>query len=363
MKQKLKVFILILMLPLLALVFLPKVQSQMTQSVQVQTAGQKFKNIKVLNDIPADQLGKVMNIFAASLGVKCNFCHVSETEPEKDGKEEKEIARKMITMTFMLNKSYFDNKLEVTCNTCHQGHNHPVSAISLTPSAPPAPRPAESKDKPAIDAILDNYVKALGGKEALDKIKTRVIKATRVEPDGKTIETEDVYQKAPNKSLVITAYGKYVVTEGYDGAKAWKRGNGDEIILRSDETEQIAREAQFFQPVNIKAMYAQIGYALTDKIKDREVYVVRATTAAGLRERLYFDVQTDLLARRIAFIMTVFGNFPVQVDYEDYKDFDSVKVPMTTRWAMPNLSWTRKVLEVKNNVPIDDAKFSNPIKQ
>jgi len=360
MKQKLKVFILISTFLLAVLIFLPKAQSQTNQLV---TAGQRFKNIKVLNDMPADQLGKVMNIFAASLGVNCNFCHVSnDVDFEKDGKEEKEIARKMITMTFMLNKSYFDGKLEVTCNTCHQGHSHPVSAISLAPAAPPAPRPAESKVKPTIDAILDNYVKGLGGKEALDKIKTRSIKAVRVEPDGKTTETEDVYQKAPNRSLVVTTYGKYVVAEGFDGAKAWKRGNGDEIILKSDEAEQIAREAQLFRPVDIKAMYAQIAYASTDKLKDREVYVVRATTPSGARERLYFDVQTGLLARRITTIMTVFGSFPVQVDYDDYKDFDGVKIPMTTRWAMPNLSWTRKVLEVKNNVPIEDARFSPPIK-
>lgn len=359
MKQKLKVLILILTLPFIALTFLPKVQSQ---SSQVQTAGQKFKNIKVLNDIPADQLGKVMNIFAASLGVKCNFCHVSnEADFEKDGKEEKEIARKMVTMTFMLNKNYFDGKLEVTCNTCHQGHSHPVSAINLTISIAP-PRPTESKTKPTVEQILDNYVKGLGGKEALAKIKTREIKATRIEADGKTTETEDVYQKAPNKSLMITTYGKYVVTEGYDGAKAWKRGGTDAIELNKDEIEQIKREADLFGPANLKSMYAQIGYALTDKINDREVHVVRATTAAGGRERLYFDAQTGLLARRIAFIMTVFGNFPVQVDYEDYKDLDGVKVPMTTRWSMPNLSWTRKVLEVKHNVPIDDAKFFPPVK-
>ena len=340
-------------LPLTAFIILPKVQSQTTQ---IQTAGQKFKNIKVLNDMPADQLGKVMNIFSASLGVNCTFCHVSETEFEKDGKKEKEIARKMIAMTFMLNKSYFDNKLEVTCNTCHQGHSHPVSAINLTP-VQSAPRPAEGKDKPTVDAILDNYIKGLGGKEALDKIKTRQIKAQRIESDGKTSETEDVYLKAPNRSLMITTYGTYVVTEAFDGAKAWKHGGADEVTIYADEAEQIKREADLFQPVNIRSLYAQIGYAATDKLKDREVYVVRATTAAGLRERLYFDVQTGLLVRRIASIMTVLGVFPFQVDYEDYKGFNGVKVPLTTRWSMPNLSWTRKVLEVKNNVPIDDAKF------
>jgi hypothetical protein len=198
----------------------------------------------------------------------------------------------------------------------------------------------------------------LGGKEALEKIKTRTIKAVRVEPDGKTTEPEEVFQKAPNKLLATTAYGKYIVAEGYDGRQVWKTGDGSEIILKPDEAEQIQREAELFRPLNLKAMYSQIAYASTDKIKDREVYIARATTSGGSRERLYFDVLTGLLARRVTSIMTVLGNFTVQVDYDDYKDFDGVKLPMTTRWSMPNLSWTRKVLEVKNNVPIEEERFS-----
>ncbi len=63
-------------------------QRAQTRTSQVETAGQRFKNIKVLNDMPADQLGKVMNIFSASLGVNCDFCHYGE-DFEKDGKKEK----------------------------------------------------------------------------------------------------------------------------------------------------------------------------------------------------------------------------------------------------------------------------------
>jgi hypothetical protein len=363
MKQKTKFALTIIFIFTGAFVFTRSsyMQTVQPQTVQIQTAGQKFKNIKVLNDMPADQLGKAMNIMSASLGVDCNFCHVSETEFEKDGKKEKDIARKMITMTLGLNKDFFDGKLEVSCNTCHQGHEHPQSAINLSP--PPAPpRPAQPKEKPTIDTIIDNYVKALGGREALNKVKTRTIKAQRIEADGKTTETEEVYLKAPNRSLVITAYDKYIVSEAYDGVKAWKRGDSDPVTLYVDEAEQIKREAELFQPANLKSMYAQIGYTATDKLKDREVYVVRATTASGTRERLYFDVQTGLLVRRAASIVTMIGVFNYQVDYEDYKDFGGVKVPTTTRWSMPNLSWTRKVLEVKNNTPIDDAKFSLPDK-
>jgi hypothetical protein len=359
MIRKIKASIIVIFIAIVAFVFTDTGEMQTVEKPQVQTAGQKFKNIKVLNDMPAGQLGKVMNMFSASLGVNCNFCHVSEAEFDKDGKKEKETARKMVQMTMSLNKDFFNGRTEVSCNTCHQGHEHPQTAFTL-PSPPPLPeRPAEGKDKPTVDAILDNYVKALGGKAALDKIKTRVIKAQRIEADGKTTETEEVYQKAPSKSLMTTAYGKYIVTEGYDGASAWKLGDGKEISLYSDEAEQIKREAELFSPADLKASYKQLTYANTDRIGTHEVYVVRAVTASGQRERLYFDMKTGLLLRRLGLVPTVLGNFQYQVDYEDYKVIGGVKVPMTVRTSMPNLSWTRRVLEVKNNIPIDDAKFSH----
>ena len=35
---------------------------------KVETAGEKFKSIKVLNDMPADQMGKVMNYDVGEFG-------------------------------------------------------------------------------------------------------------------------------------------------------------------------------------------------------------------------------------------------------------------------------------------------------
>ncbi|MEO5670166.1 MAG: photosynthetic reaction center cytochrome c subunit family protein [Ramlibacter sp.] len=60
--------------------FTPKGETQ----TKVETAGQKFKNIKVLNDMPADQMGKVMNLMSASLGVNCSFCHIGDAFEKDD---------------------------------------------------------------------------------------------------------------------------------------------------------------------------------------------------------------------------------------------------------------------------------------
>ena len=358
MKTKIKITTLFTFALFALAFFLPKGEMQ---TKQVETAGQKFKNIKVLNEMPADQMGKVMNLFSASLGVNCNFCHVSnDADFEKDGKEEKESAREMIKMTFGLNKNYFNGRPEISCNTCHQGHAHPQSAINFD-QPKVEERPKQPDVKPTIDAILAKYETALGGKANLEKITSRTIKAQRVEPNGKTFETEEVLQKG-SKMSVTTVYeskqGNYTVKEIYDGAAAMKFGNGAKIDLKTDEMEQIKREAQLFANPNLKVIYPKMEFRFIDKIDGREVFLVTATTAENQRERLYFDASSGLLVRRIAATPTVLGFFQYQVDYKDYKDFGGVKLPTTIRYAMPNISWTRKVLEVKNNAAIDDKKFN-----
>lgn len=99
------------------------------------------RNLKVLpKDISDETLDKVMDEFSNALGVKCNFCHVqSETDSTQwdmasDVKPEKNVARKMITMSNKINKDFFNGTtkygdenavLEVHCVTCHHGTEHP----------------------------------------------------------------------------------------------------------------------------------------------------------------------------------------------------------------------------------------------
>lgn len=361
METKIKIIIIFTFALFSLVFFVPKGRMQ---TKQVETAGQKFKNIRVLNEMPADQLGKVMNMMSASLGVNCAFCHGSnDGDFEKEGFEHKDIARNMLKMTFKLNQDYFEGRPEINCNTCHKGVAHPQSSFPLTPASP-QPERAKRIEKPVpIEDVLTKYETALGGKANLSKIKSREIKARRVEPDGRTFENETIWQKG-EKMMIETVYsskeyGDYVISEIFDGTNAAKLGGAKNLHVKSDELEQIKRESQIFANPNLKNVYKQLEVRAIDKIAGREVYLVTANVDDAQRERLYFDVASGLLVRRVAATPTVLGNFVYQIDYADYKDFGGVKLPTTITFAVPHINWTRQVLEVKNNVRIDDAKFVN----
>lgn len=356
MKRNLKLAVIFSALLLAFLAFITGKQQAQTG---IETAGQKFKNIKVLNEMPAEQMGKVMNMMSASLGVNCSFCH-AENDFAKDGSEHKDIARDMLKMTFELNKNYFESRSEVSCNTCHQGRPHPASGFPLSPNLR-EPRPVQPEKKPLVEDILAKYETALGGKNNLSKISSREIKARRLEPDGKTFEAEEIRQKG-NKLFVKTVYpskeyGDYVVREIFDGAAARKFGNDSEISLKPDEAEAIKREAELFANPYLKNIYAELKFFRLEKIDGRETYALDAKTNAAQTEKLYFDVQTGLLVRRTASTPTVLGEHVFQVDYRDYKNFGGVKLPATVKFAVPQIYWTRKILIVKNNAAIGDENF------
>src|SRR5215469_10997593 len=94
------------------------------------TAGQEFKNIQVLKNIPADEIIPTMQFISASLGVECEFCH-DERDKDKDDKKTKKTAREMIRMVQAINQSNFSGQREVTCNTCHRGAIRPEAIPAI----------------------------------------------------------------------------------------------------------------------------------------------------------------------------------------------------------------------------------------
>jgi hypothetical protein len=87
----------------------------------------EFQNLQILDkDITKDELKAVMSGFTAQLGVKCTHCHILD-EYEKDDKEHKQKARKMLQLIDYLrqnSESYFGPKMDpekLSCWTCHRG--------------------------------------------------------------------------------------------------------------------------------------------------------------------------------------------------------------------------------------------------
>jgi photosynthetic reaction center cytochrome c subunit len=329
---------------------------------QEKPAEQVFRNIQALKGVPASQLQKVMALFTGSLGVKCGYCH---TNPfEKDDKPAKQTARRMIRMVFDLNRERFGGRDAITCHTCHRGQPKPDAVLALGGN-PFLPQPDAAKPDvslPTVDQILERYVQALGGRELLEKFTTRVSRGSRIGADG-VLVPEEVYQKAPDKLLVITRYPGLAFTTRFNGNRAWARDRDKENEIVGEDLAELTREGTFYKEISLKDLYSSMTPAGKATVGEKEAYVIEATSRLGHPEKLYFDTQTGLLLRRYRETKTVLGPFPLQVDFEDYQVVDGIKLPLTIRWAMPGRVWGRRIAEVKHNVAIEDGQFNPPANQ
>jgi hypothetical protein len=331
-----------------------------------QTAEQVYKNIQVLKGMPASQLDAVMAFFTGSLGVKCTHCH-TPGQFEKDDKPAKQTSRRMIQMVFDLNKGSLSGigSGGVSCFTCHRGETRPESVPSLGQNLwQPKGSAAAAKPEaplPSLDEILDRYVRAVGGAQAIEKITSRVLKGSRIGADG-VLVPEEVYAKAPNKMLTVTSYPKVSFRTGFNGTHGWARSSQGEGRDLNDEMQaQLKREALFYKETRLKEVYSKMAVLGRTTIGERETFIIEATPVGGsVPEKLYFDAQTGLLVRTYKEAKTVVGQYPTQIDYEDYREVDGVKLPFTIRWSIPGRVWGRKITEVKQNVPLDDAQFDLP---
>ena len=340
------------------------------QQATGKTAEQVYKNIHVLQGVPADQLIPTMRVFSGALGVRCGFCHVDE-DLTSDMKPQKATARKMLTMMLAINKDNFNGRPQVTCYTCHNASNNPANLIALPATeVEEAPRPA----MPAVDEIISKYIQAIGGEQAIRKVTSRVITATQDVPTGVTGDRATLLaqlerdQKSPNLLVDTQKTDKFTTANGFDGAAAWTQDAKGAVSEIANPYQGRAKwSADLYESLNLKQEYPRLAVRGIQKVNGHDAYLVIGMPANDNPERLFFDTQSGLLLRKITVATTVAGNLPAQVDYDDYRDTSSgVKIPFTLRMWPISLGEsvarqsTIRIQKVQDNVTIDSAKFTKP---
>ncbi len=329
------------------------------------TAEQVFKNIQMLKGVPAEQVQPTMQFITSSLGVNCQFCHVQDAF-EKDDKKQKQTARQMIEMEMAINKANFKGKIQVTCFSCHRGSHDPVGVPIIADADAEPKRPETSNadaSQPALptaDQVLDKYIQALGGADAIKKITSRTLKGTiAVGPSQFPVE---VLAKAPDKRIatVHTPNGDSITA--FDGHTGWLGNPGPQPPhdMTSQETQAMRFDATFYLPLELKSMFKDFRVRPSDKIAGHDAVQLIAINPDRPPVRLFFDKDSGLLLRLMHYDQTPLGNNPVQVDYADYRSQSGVKVPYQWTNARPRGRFTIQLSEVQMNAAIDDARFQKP---
>jgi photosynthetic reaction center cytochrome c subunit len=337
------------------------------------TAGEAFKNIQVLKEIPADELLPSMRYVSASLGVGCDYCHEAD-HFDSDDKPTKQRARNMMKMMFAIDQDNFNGRREVTCYTCHRGVAKAANIAPLSSAPNAAVQVFESSEPraastgalgatPSMAEILAKYVDAIGGSGAIQKNHTRAEQGSVEGPHGfhATIET---YRTAPDKAFAIVHRPNGDVMEGVNGNIGWgKRANGEVTEESGDELARSRQWAEFYPGEHFERDYERFQAGGIESVNGRDAYVMVAWWKGGGADRIYFDVESGLLLRITHRIESPLGALPLQTDYEDYREVNGLKIPFTVRVTRVDGTTTYTWQKMEANVAIDSSRYEKPAKK
>lgn len=344
-------------------------QDDFEKRVAGKTAAEVNKNIQVLTTLPAIDLFPAMQFMAASLGVSCEYCHVTDDTGrwpmEKDDKAPKRTARDMLRMVQQINAASFGGTARVTCATCHHGSARPMALPPLfDPAAPPTLVPASAikEPQPAVAQVLDKFVAAIGGREANARVTSRVYKGSVVPAgaSGPPFGFEAI-EAAPDKlrATITTPRGRTV--QGVDGDDVWTLDAQFGVHGETGfEAIRMRRLADFHRNEKLGEIDPALAVVGEQAIDGRRAIVLEGTLSSKQVERLFFDRESGLLVRRVTLTPTSLGRIPEQTDYEDYRAVGDVKLPFVVRRTSPTFSNTQKYDEIKLNVPIGAEQFKKP---
>ncbi len=217
---------------------------------------------------------------------------------------------------------------------------------------------AQEAALPSADQLLDKYVAAVGGKDAIQKVTSRAVKGTMDVVTFGASGTFEQFTKS-NRTVMIAEFAGYgTVIQCFDGKTGWASDPQQGFReMQGAELDAFKRSADLQAVLHTKDRYKKLTVS-KGKVGDRDAYVVEGQPAEGAAEKLYFDAQNGLLTKLE--MPSPQGSGTISLLFEDFKDFDGVKIATTVHQDMPEISLLIKMEDIKQNVPIDDAKFNKP---
>ncbi len=214
-----------------------------------------------------------------------------------------------------------------------------------------------AQDTPTAEQIIDKYITAIGGKDALMKVNDLTTNMSSETDRGVIIITRK--QKLPNKfSMVINANGMEVMKQTGDGQKVLMGGMQGSNTLEGPAAQAMTTMNTLFPELH----YAENGIKSTvigpEKIDGKDTYKLSHSTADGATTWTdNFDAQTGLKVQSVVTNKSPRGQMTTTMQYADYKEQNGIKFPMTINQQSPRGTQTMTVDSIKMNKGLKDSDF------
>jgi carboxyl-terminal processing protease len=206
------------------------------------------------------------------------------------------------------------------------------------------------KSTPQADLVMERYIKAIGGREALERLKNRVSVGVCTYPyqglSGKIVINEE----APDKrSMLIEIPNLGVTKVVFDGKRGWTQNSLMGFYeFKGPVLSALRREFDFYKITKYRELYSELIYKGAFDSSDGKVEVLEVVAEDGSRDELHFDAKTGLL---------LYGGGE---KLGDYRQVGEVKVPFLQTMLVGGIEIKIQLEQVSHNVPISEDAFAEP---
>jgi len=226
--------------------------------------------------------------------------------------------------------------------------------------ANPVDKPIFSKPIPSnvtSQSVIDNYIKAVGGKANAEAVKSVAMKAD-VKVDGAPFPLNaELKVMAPSKeSMILTAQGMgAIMTSKWNGTSGYTLQQG----MKKEMTEE-----QIADKKNSRSIFPELGYSAEQMklihiidIDGKPHYKTEVTKGSKTSLRFY-DVETGLLTRVEKSEKAAGQEVKNITNYSNYQDVNNVKLPFTYKITSGPQNFIMNMTEVKVNEGVTDEDFN-----
>ncbi len=249
-----------------------------------------------------------------------------------------------------------ENALYVVQIWCPEGdyQRHRGSMENILASVEIVEREEQESVLPELQTVLDRYIEAVGGRDAIARLNTRVIEGRLVtdlptrQPPVHESNGFWVYAKSPGKYVVIQQSAFGTRREGHDGSVCWS-WDGADVALEAHYDHRFAWLLDPQSALRLREYFPEMRVVGIAKLDGRPAYRVEFDDDRS--HDLFFDVETSLLVRL---------GYNRELRY--YREVDGVLVPARMALSRKGGSSTYLFDMIEHNIPIEDGVFTAPVR-
>jgi len=229
-----------------------------------------------------------------------------------------------------------------------------VVALLLLVTAPPA---FAQKKLPSAEKIVDNYLKAIGGKKSAGALKDATYEWI-IHFNDQPFGTARLQRKAPASERWELTFGNGQIISATNTRSAWELGFDQHLRTLSGPESAAAKLRAALDSsrlVNLKKSNVLARVVSLGDLGSEPAYIVEFSTRGGARFQYYFSVKTSLITKITGDVKKT------RVLFDDYRPERGIIEPHRVRMNLDGSGELTLLLQnVKYDTGIDDRVFDPP---